>query len=121
MKIYKPFETLFCCIEKLYDYTGVGGLHQAVSGLVSTLQLLNIITIISLMMKLFDFKFGFLYIIFVYLALVVFNWIYFKDSKINEILKNYGNYKTKKKIFLSIISATYIILSFVLVIITFRK
>ena len=117
MRLYKPFEILFCTIETIWDWTGVGGFYQNVSGLIATIQWFNILTVISLINN----EIKFIYLGAIYLSLVIFNWIYFKDRRINEILLNYKNYTRRSRIIFAIVSLIYFIISFVLLFLTFEK
>lgn len=117
MKLYKPFEILFCTIETIWDWTGVGGYYQSVSGLIATFQWINFLVVISLINK----EIRFLYLGAIYVGFIIFNWVYFKDSRINEILMEYKNHSRQSKVNFAIISLIYFIVSFVLLFLTFGK
>lgn len=120
MRVYKPFDSLFCSIETLYSLTGIGGFYQSVSGLIATLQLFNVITIMSLFTYITNFKIRFLYFIIAYVILIAFNWIYFKDSRIEILLIEHKNRTRRMKSMIGIISILYIISSFVFMIISYN-
>jgi hypothetical protein len=125
MGIYKPFDLLYSSIETFYNKTGVGANNffsdPPVVGLIATLQLFNVITIMSLLSYFTSFSIRYLYIIIGYGLLIVINFLYFKDSRTEIILSEFGSYASNEKILINICTILYIILSFVLMVITYNK
>jgi len=122
MKLYKPFELFYCSVEKFYIRTGVGSgrLHSdpPVLGLISILQLFNIIALMSLISFYTNFKARFSYVIITIIALFVFNIIYFRDTKTLRMLDEYEDYTQTKRNIIGICSILYILLSFGLLIVS---
>ena len=89
MNLYKPFEYVFYRIESFYNLIGVGGSYNQVSGLIATMQWLNIMFIGSIIGDIIGYEFEFLYYVPVYLGLFVFNLIHYKEKKVRVILDKY--------------------------------
>jgi hypothetical protein len=116
MKLYKPFEYLFYRIESFYEYTGVGGHHSQVSGLIAAMQWIYIMVLGSLITDIFGLKFRYLYCIIILMTLAIFNMIYFKDEKIREIFRNYNNISKGKHRIFGILVLIYIFSPFFVII-----
>ena len=120
MKLYKPYESLFCSIESFYTLTGVGGFYKNVAGLIATLQWFNILLIGSIITLVLEFRIRLIFYIVIYSILFILNLIYFKDKKVHDLLSKYEELNRKKKIFNGTSAIIYILASFVLLIISFN-
>jgi membrane protease YdiL (CAAX protease family) len=118
--IYRPFEYLFYRIECLYDYIGVGGFYDHVALAVSLFQMGNLVFIYSLVKNLLKVELGFYLGAAIWILLIIFNIIYFKESKIKMIFNRYKNEDRSRKIFLGFVVLGYVILSIILFIISQR-
>ena len=121
MKLYKPYERLFCSIETFFTSIGVGGSYAQVSLLIATTQWFNIITISApIINNSYSNNFKTVYSIITYGIVIIFNLIYFKTNKIIKIMTKHKNLDRKKRKIIGIGSFVYIILSYVLLIISFN-
>ncbi len=117
---YRPFERLFCSIETFFTSTGVGGNNLQVSAAISACQFINVMTILSLFTKNNNPEFNIYTFTIISAILFAFNWIYFKDSRVVEILDEYTNLDRNKRKVIGISSIIYILLSYILLIISFN-
>ena len=121
MKLYKPYERLFCSIETFFTSTGVGGSYSQVIVLIATMQWFNIMTISApIINNSYSNNFEIIYDIITYGIVIILNLIYFKTNKIIKIMAEYKNLERKKRRIIGISSLFYIILSYVLLIISFN-
>ncbi len=120
MKLYRPFERLFCSIETFFTSIGVGGNYLRVSAAIASCQFINVLTILFLFTNNNNPKFIIYTSAIISAILFVFNWIYFKDSKVIEILDKYTNLDRNKRKAIGISSVIYILLSYILPIISFN-
>jgi hypothetical protein len=117
MNLYKPFEILFSTIETIWDWMGVGDNYKQVSLVVASFQWFNILTLASLINR----ELNIYFFVGIYVCLFIFNWIYFNGKRVSRILRCYDEYPKLKKIFFTVVSFLYYIISIVLFYLTTRN
>jgi len=123
MKLYKPFELLYCSVETFYNWTGVGACRlfsdPPVIGLIATIQWFNLITLAHLFTKYTNIKIGFIYYGLIYLTLIILNIVHFNNKTAEKLLSEFDFFSQIKRNVIGISSLLYIIGSCILMIVTY--